>query len=121
MKAILGNSGWSLDDKKGADITPEKKGIWDDYVAKHPVVQPFHNAGWVHLDAFNSLGPLSAKGSHVFQASQAFNVAEANEGSQPLNPPGTVDNELDDNNLNRSQEWSASLAIDWVSLLSPCR
>jgi hypothetical protein len=111
VKAIRGNSGWSWDDDKGADITPEKKGTWDNYVAKHPAAQPFRNSGWVHLDAFDSLGPSSAKGSHVFQASQALNAAEANEGSQPLNPPGTADNEPDDNDLNRSQEQSASPVI----------
>ena len=107
MKAIQGNLGWSWDDKKGADITPEKKGTWDDYMAKHPAAQPFCNAGWVHLDAFDSLAPSLAKGSHVFQALQALSAAKADEGSQSSTLLGTANNEPD-----RSQERSASPGID---------
>ena len=117
MKAIRGNSGWSWDDEKGADITPEKKGTWDDYVAKHPAAQPFRNSGWVHLDAFDCLAPSSAKGNHVFRASQAHSAAEADEETQST----TANIEPDDVNLNGSpsQERSASesLSIDWVSPL----
>ena len=117
VKAIWANSGWSWDDDKGADITPEKKGTWDDYVAKHPAAQPFRNAGWVHLDEFDSLGPSSAKGGHVFRASQGLSAAVANE--EPLNTRGFADDDLEPNDIDGSQEQSASpVNIDWVSSFS---
>ena len=88
-------------------------------MAKHPTAQPFRNAGWVHLDAFDCLAPSSAKGNHVFRASQALSAAEADEESQSSNLLGTANNEPDDDNLNGSpsQEQSTSLGIDWVSPL----
>jgi hypothetical protein len=113
VKAIRANSGWSWDDDKGADITPEKKGTWDDYVAKHPAAHPFRNAGWVHLDEFDSLAPSSAKGSYVFRASQSLSTAVANEESS--NTQGTAADEPND--VDGSQEQSAAesqVDIDWV-------
>ena len=60
-------------------------------------------SGWVHLEAFDSLGSSPAKGGHVFQASQGMSAAEANEGSS--NMPGSPDDESQ--NVDRSQ-WSVS-------------
>ncbi|KAF8060959.1 hypothetical protein FPV67DRAFT_1631942 [Lyophyllum atratum] len=67
---IRDNSGWSWDDEEGASITPEKKGTWDDFKAKHPDAAPFRNKGWPYLASFDSLIPSKAKGNHAFRASQ---------------------------------------------------
>ena len=80
VKTIWDNSGWSWDDEKGADSTPEKKGTWVNYVAKHPLAQPFHNAGWVYLDAFDGLGSSLARGGHIFWASQGVSTAQVDSG-----------------------------------------
>jgi len=83
-------------------------------VAKHPAAQPFRNVGWVHLDKFDSLAPSSAKGSHVFHASQGLSTAAAD--AEPSNTHGTTDGEPDLNDADE-QLGSASKSqvnIDWV-------
>ena len=86
-------------------------------MAKHPAAQPFRNVGWVHLDEFDSLALSSAKGSHVFHASQGLSTAGAN--AEPSNTHGTADSKPNSNDADESQEQveSASesqVTIDWV-------
>jgi len=84
-------------------------------VAKHPAAQPFRNAGWVHLDEFDSLAPSSAKGSHVFRASQG--VSTATPDAEPSDTHGTADADLNDADESHEQLESASetqVNIDWV-------
>ena len=82
VKAVRGNSGWKWDDEKGADITPDNKGAWDEYVAVHPKAASFRNKGWVHLALFDVLGALpnglqdlSNRKSEGTRASQGPSVA----------------------------------------------
>ncbi|EDR15389.1 uncharacterized protein LACBIDRAFT_301662 [Laccaria bicolor S238N-H82] len=106
VKAIRNNSGWSWDDNKGADITPEKKGTWDNYVAKYPLAQPFQNAGWAYLEAFDALGSSLAKGAHVFQALQGVSTAQVD--SAHSDGLGEGGGQVDDAKVEGSQEWSTS-------------
>lgn len=76
VNALRNNSGWSWDDEKGADISPEKKGVWDDYVLAHPLASPFRNCGWIHLAIFDLFGSKITKGTHVFHASQGVTSEE---------------------------------------------
>ncbi|KAG6836266.1 hypothetical protein H0H93_009626 [Arthromyces matolae] len=75
VRAIRDNSGWSWDDKRGAGITVEKTGTWDDFVAKNCGAAPFRNAGWVHLGAFDLIVTSAVKGTQVYRG----NTLEANE------------------------------------------
>ena len=81
-------------------------------MAKHPAAHPFRNAGWVHLDEYDSLAPSSAKGSHVFQVSQGLSTAVAEES---LNTWDTADDKP--NNADESQEQASQVDIDWVRSL----
>ncbi|KAJ7200242.1 hypothetical protein B0H12DRAFT_962177, partial [Mycena haematopus] len=54
---IIGNSGWTWNDKHGACITAASSGTWDAFVKSRRAAEPFRNAGWVHLDAFRDLMP----------------------------------------------------------------
>jgi hypothetical protein len=73
-------------------------------VAKHPAANPFRNVGWVHLEAFDSLGASSAKGGHVFRASQGLSAADGHEGFS--NTGRTPENEFED--AEEPIDWPAS-------------
>ncbi|KAH9478132.1 hypothetical protein JR316_0008585 [Psilocybe cubensis] len=78
VDAICNNSGWSWDDEKGADITPEKRGMCDDYVLCHPGAGPFCNSGWAHLAIFDVfLGKRAVKGAHVYHTSQGISASDS--------------------------------------------
>lgn len=81
-------------------------------MAKHPAAHPFRNAGWVHLDEFDSLGPSSAKGTYVFRASQSLSMAVANEESS--NTQGTAADEPNDVDGSQEQSAESQVDIDWV-------
>ncbi|KAG6819327.1 hypothetical protein H0H93_012870 [Arthromyces matolae] len=70
VSAIRGNSGWSWDDEKGVEVSPEKLGTWEAFVEKNPGAEEFAHAGWVHLEAFDQLSPSTARGVHVYRATQ---------------------------------------------------
>ncbi|KAJ6477708.1 hypothetical protein C8R45DRAFT_833535 [Mycena sanguinolenta] len=90
---IIGNSGWTWNDKHGACITAASSGTWDVFVKSRRAAEPFRNAGWVHLDAFRDLMPDAIpKGTHVFRALGAF--------SQP-------EEEEEDNNGRYSLDWES--------------
>ena len=98
VKAVRSNSVWKWDDEKGADITLDSKGTWDDYVAAHPRAAPFRNKGWPHLAFFDDLGGASPKGlqdpsnkiSEAARASQGPSVAGS---SQPAHTHGPEERE----------------------------
>ncbi|KAJ8694087.1 hypothetical protein PTI98_009020 [Pleurotus ostreatus] len=70
VSSIQGNSGWSWDNRNGANITHEKTGIWEAYVTRYPKAAPFRNEGWVYLEAFDALVPSTAKGQHAYRTSK---------------------------------------------------
>lgn len=85
VDALCNNSSWSWDNKKGTDITPKKKSVWDDYILAYPSAAPFCNSGWVYLAIFDLFRNKDAKGTHVFCALQEVSapVAIARESSPP--------------------------------------
>ncbi|KAF7358898.1 putative transposase [Mycena sanguinolenta] len=72
---INNNSGWPPFDKElGANITPERASVWNDWVAKNPKAKPFRNAGFEFYDQFNAIIPLVSavsRGRHVYRPSES--------------------------------------------------
>ncbi|KAJ8521979.1 hypothetical protein ONZ45_g1365 [Pleurotus djamor] len=87
---LRNNSGWSWDDEKGADITPEKEGMWNDYVEMNPGASSFAKKGWPYLQYFDAFMPSRAKGKYVFHASQAL------PSDQPSSEPPADDADVAD-------------------------
>ncbi|KAF8147416.1 hypothetical protein K438DRAFT_1922092 [Mycena galopus ATCC 62051] len=87
---INNNSGWPPFDKVlGANITPERASVWDDWVLKNPKAKPFRNTGFDFYDQFDIIVPLVSaipRGRHVYRASQPslsdFGVAGGPDGEQ---------------------------------------
>lgn len=77
---INNNSGWPPFDKLlGANITPERAPVWDDWVAKNPKSKNFRNAGFDFYDQFDTIIPLVSaipKGRNVYRAGQASLLAD---------------------------------------------
>ncbi|KAJ7697562.1 hypothetical protein B0H14DRAFT_3529239 [Mycena olivaceomarginata] len=77
---INNNSGWLPFEKLlGANITPERAPVWDDWVAKNPKSKNFRNAGFDFYDQFDTIIPLVSaipKGRNVYHAGQTSLLAD---------------------------------------------
>ncbi|KAG6847824.1 hypothetical protein H0H93_005684 [Arthromyces matolae] len=63
-------SGWTWDDKLGANIGPDMEEAWVHFLKAHSHAKPFKNKGWTHLEQITRLMPATVKGTNVFRASQ---------------------------------------------------
>ncbi|KAK6987883.1 Myb-DNA-bind-3 domain-containing protein [Favolaschia claudopus] len=102
---IMGNSGWTWSDEKGACIDAASSGTWDAFVKRNKAAKPFRNAGWTHLKTFRQLMPDAApKGSHVFRPRTALAQVTLPESQHESQPPSQPNEDEDDDG--RSQTWS---------------
>jgi hypothetical protein len=103
---IIGNSGWTWDDKNGACIDASSSGVWDAWVKNRRNAAPFRNAGWAHLEAFRTLIPQSIpRGSHVFRPHSV--------PSHPLLLSSQPDEDEDDyDGREGSQDWDIAKPFD---------
>ncbi|KIL58958.1 hypothetical protein M378DRAFT_85731, partial [Amanita muscaria Koide BX008] len=62
VSRLANQSGFSWDHERGADIQPEGRLVWQEYVQKHPKAAPFRNRGWAHFDDFAIFAPSKARG-----------------------------------------------------------
>ncbi|KAJ7801399.1 hypothetical protein B0H14DRAFT_2615368 [Mycena olivaceomarginata] len=80
MIKLNNNSGWPPFDKLlGANITPERAPVWDDWVAKNPKLKNFCNTGFDFYDQFDTIIPLVSaipKGRNVYCTGQASLLAD---------------------------------------------
>ncbi|KAK6984127.1 Myb-DNA-bind-3 domain-containing protein [Favolaschia claudopus] len=102
---IMGNSGWTWSDEKGACIDAASSGTWDAFVKRNKAAKPLRNAGWTHLKTFRQLMPDAApKGSHVFRPRTALAQVTLPESQHESQPPSQPNEDEDDDG--RSQTWS---------------
>ncbi|KAG6858016.1 hypothetical protein C0995_003358, partial [Termitomyces sp. Mi166 len=58
--ALQSVSGWTWDDKKGCNITPEVESSWAAYVKIHKQAAPFKKEGWCHFELMSQIMPSAA-------------------------------------------------------------
>ncbi|KAJ7602733.1 hypothetical protein FB45DRAFT_1046615 [Roridomyces roridus] len=103
--AIINNSGWAWDDRRGACIGPGQEGTWAAWVAANPKAAPFRNAGWSHLNNFRKLLPTSTpRGRNVFRAALPDEAPPNDDTPQPT--------QLEDEDEDQDYDgWAGSM--DW--------
>ncbi|KAF9554697.1 hypothetical protein CPC08DRAFT_696454 [Agrocybe pediades] len=82
---IKSQSGFTWDDKKGANIDETSAAVWEAYekVRKNKGSAPFRNKGWVWFNEVQPLMPTMARGANAFRATQS---SQAQSVPAPISP-----------------------------------
>ncbi|KAF9536916.1 hypothetical protein CPC08DRAFT_824753 [Agrocybe pediades] len=93
IQDIQSQSGWTWDEKYGANITPVMEDQWALFLKSHPLAKPFKNHGWVHLEKVREIMPATLRGVNVFVPSQGTTGLMSSSGSpsfpEPIDMPET--------------------------------
>ncbi|KAG6905951.1 hypothetical protein DXG01_016695 [Tephrocybe rancida] len=85
--ALKGVSGWTWDDKYGANITPELESSWAAYVKVHKDAEPFKRKGWRHFHRVSEIIPsVVIRGTRVYRASNATTGLSRDRESEDRTP-----------------------------------